>query len=340
MLMLRKPAMVVIMLLVSLVGACAPQVGGPTPTPAGTGAVPKATSGAVSVATPKPAVEKPQRGGTLVYAIRGEAGELDPAQVTTGMTMFYGQFMFNTLLEIDSAGQVRPGLAESWSYPDPKTLVLNLRKGVKFHDGTDFNAEAVKFNIGRMIGNPATDPYQAGPQYGRTLLADVKSVDVIDNYTVKFNLGTPQAALLGNLTINAAAAMFSPTAVKKWDKDTVNHPVGTGPFEFVEWVKGDHLTVKRFDGYWRKDEYGDQLPYLDGVIVKPIPDTSVALTNLRTGNVDMINELEPAQIPLLEADKNLKTAQWGGNALYVMLKNALPPFENKALRQAVAWAID
>lgn len=330
--MLKRVMIVAVLLMLPLLGACAPQSERPTPTPAPTTAAPKPAPSPQPAATP-PAVAKPQRGGTLVFAMTGEAAELDPNKTTVGVTRRYARFMYNTLVNTDENANIIPELAESWSNPDPKSYVFKLKKGVKFHDGTDFNAEAVKFNIDRIM-----DPATKG--YGRGTLENVVSVEVIDDYAVKFNLKTPQPSLLGDLSLTYSSAMYSPAAVKKWGEETVNHAVGTGPFEQVEWIKGDHLTVKRFNGYWRKDEFGDPLPYLDQVIIKPIPDRSVMLTNLRTGNLDIMDEVEPTQVSIVENDKNLRLVYWGNYHYTLNLNNAMSPFDNKALRQAVAWAID
>jgi len=333
MLMLRRSAMVVVMLLVSLVMACAPQAGGATPTTAPTTGAPKAAAPPTAAATPKPVVEKPQRGGTLTFAFGAEAAELDPQRTTAGTTRRYARLLYNTLVNTDQTGDIVPELAESWSYPDPNTLVLKLRRGVKFHDGTDFNAQAVKFNLER-VQDPATKNIR------RIRMLNITSVEVVDDYTVKLSLKTPQAIMLANLAETQTAAMISPASVKKWGEATLTHPVGTGPFELVEWVKDDHLTVKRFDGYWRKDADGNQLPYLDQVIIKPIPDSSVMLTNLRTGAVDVMDSVVATQLSTVKADSNLKTVDWGSVGFHIVLNCLQPPFNNKALRQAVSWAID
>lgn len=303
-----------------LLGACTPQQTAQI-APAGEGS--------------KPAPASPQKGGTLRVAVSGDAGELDPHKATVGTTRRFARLIYNSLTNSDAAGNIIPELAESWSTPDPRTYVFKLRKGVKFHDGTDFNAEAVKFNFDRILA-PETKAFMRGQFVG----AGETSVDVVDEYTARFSLKTSNAAFPSFMAEIMAGGIISPAALKKWGDQINVHPVGTGPFEFVEWVKDDHMTVKRFEGYWRKDEKGSPLPYLDQIIFRPIPDSTVRLTDLRTGNVDLVDTVLPSDVATVAADKNLKTVDWGNARFMIMLNCSVPPFNNKALRQAVAWALD
>ena len=173
-----------------------------------------------------------------------------------------------------------PSLAESWQQPDPKTYIFKLRQGVKFHDGTDFNADAVKFNIERSLTDKKSSRVAE--------IGFIQTVEVMDPYTVKFNLKAPFAPLLANL-VDRAGMMLSPKAIQAGGEDFTRKPVGagTGAFKFVEWVKDDHITLERNPNYWKKDAAGNQLPYLDKVTIRPIVDATVALTNLKTGDIDI-----------------------------------------------------
>ena len=161
---------------------------------------------------------------------------------------------------------------------------------MKFHDGTDFDAESVKFNFDRMQ-NPETKSVRTGE------IANVENAEVVDKYTVKLNLKRPDAALLATLT-DRAGMIISPEAVKKFGADLQRNPVGTGPFQFVEWVKDDHLTLKRFDGYW--DKAGG--PYLDGIRYRPIPDDTVKTQSLIGGEIDVMDYVAPRDVAMLKGN--------------------------------------
>src|SRR5262249_42014590 len=151
---------------------------------------------------------------------------------------------------------IKPNLAESWDTSDPKALVLKLRQGVKFHDGTDFNAAAAKFNFDRMANEPKS--------VRKGEVANVASAEVVDPYTLKLSLKQPDSSRLATLA-DRAGMMISPAAIQKYGPDLERNitGAGTGPFQFVEWVKDDHLLAKRNDAYWGKDggPYLDQIRY-------------------------------------------------------------------------------
>ena len=182
------------------------------------------------------------RGGILKAAQAAKWSSLDPT-VSSGRVndKFTMNQLYETLIGIDKNGKFVPGLAEKWEYKGDKTIILSLKKGVKFHDGTDFNAEAVKFVLDRAL-NPET---KAG---FRSEIADIQSVEVVDPLTVKLNLKTPSAVILGALS-NYAGYMISPTAIQKFGKDIVRNPVGTGPFKMKEAVEGDHITLVKNESY-------------------------------------------------------------------------------------------
>ncbi|HEX7586905.1 MAG TPA: ABC transporter substrate-binding protein, partial [Anaerolineae bacterium] len=234
---------------------------------------------------------------------------------------------------LDKDLTLKPELAEKWDYTDPTTLVFTLRKGVKFHDGTDFNAQAVKINFDRMM-NPDTKSLRASE------IASVKEVQVVDDYTIKIILKAPNAALLSVLS-DRAGMIISPAAITKFGKDLARNPVGTGPFSFVEWVAADHLTVKKFDGYWEKGADGQSLPYLDQVTFKGIPDGTIRVTALKTNTIDIIDAPDPKDVVSLRAGKDPVYDQvpaLGYTAIELNL--AKPPFDKVEARQAVAYAVD
>ncbi len=277
----------------------------PPQPPAATAAAPAASPVASQVAPSPSALPKSiKRGGTLRTARTNDMETADPHQAT-GADAFYAH-VYDGLVRQDpnlAAGKwdLKPELAESWQQPDAKTLVLKLRKGVKFHDGSDFNAAVAKWNLDRLSTNPKSR--------GKDITANVQSVDVVDEYTLKLNLKGPNAAQLVWLAIGPSAnraGMVSKAAVEKMgDNDFGRKGVGTGAFETVEYTTGNRTVVKKFDGYWEKGQDGKALPYLDQVVIRFIPDWSVALLEMKTGNLDYVGNIEPKDVAGVKKDPNL-----------------------------------
>src|SRR5215213_3498673 len=165
----------------------------------------------------------PTKGGTLRVGFYVEAATMDPHLSGSKIDRQVYHNVFEPLVTLDNKLQIKPGLAESWTQPDPKTIVFKLQQGVKFHDGTDFDAEAVKLNFDRMQ-NPETKSLRTGE------IANVQNAEVVDKNTVKLNLKRPDAALLATLT-DRAGMIISPAAVAKFGPDLQRNPVGTGPFQ-------------------------------------------------------------------------------------------------------------
>ncbi|TME90893.1 MAG: hypothetical protein E6I52_27200 [Chloroflexi bacterium] len=253
----------------ALTVACGPQAGGP-PAPEGSApgqAQPAQQAPVAGQPQPTPATAgAPKKGGVLRVGLYVEAATMDPHLSGSKIYRQIYHNIFDPLVVIDDKLEVKPNLAESWQTPDPRTLIFKLRQGVKFHDGTDFNAEAAKFNFDRM----ATEPKSVR----KGEVANIASAEVVDAYTLKLNLKQPDAPLLATLT-DRAGMMISPAAIKKFGAD-LEHDItgaGTGPFQFAEWVKDDHLLLKRNENYWNKDAG----PYLEQVRYRPIPDDTVKL---------------------------------------------------------------
>jgi peptide/nickel transport system substrate-binding protein len=312
----------------ALLAACGPQAGGAPASPAQTA---PPVSGAAPAAQPKPAESTgaPKRGGTLRVGLTVDVATLDPHLSGSKIDRQVYHNLFDPLFILDEKLQVQPNLAESYQTPDPKTLILKLRQGVKFHDGTDVNADAVKQNFDRMANDPKS--------VRKGEVANVASADVVDPLTVKLNLKQPDSTLLAAMT-DRAGMMISPTALKKLGPDLERNPAGagTGPFEFVEWVKDDHLQLKRNESYWAKD-----VPYLDQIRYRPLPDDTVKLQSLQTGEIDALDYLAPRNVPVAKGDSSLVVVDVPSlAAFWYMLNTTRPPFDNKALRQAVMYAID
>ena len=274
--------------------------------------------------------QAPRKGGTLRVGFYIEAATMDPHLSGSKIDRQIYHNVYEPLVTLDIKLGIKPGLAESWQTPDPRTLIFKLRQGVKFHDGTDFNAEAAKFNFVRM--KTEAKSVRKGE------LANVDSVDVVDPFTLRLNLKKPDAALLATLT-DRAGMMVSPRVVQERGGELERNArgAGTGPFEFVEWVKDDHILLKRNDGYWSRQGG----PYLDRVRYRPIPDDTVKLQSLQAGEIDVMDYVQPRDVAAVKADKNVVVLDVPSLADFAyQLNHTRPPFNVKALRQAVAYSLD
>lgn len=273
-------------------------------------------------------------GGTLRVAQESEIVTLDPMNsgLVVEREIYYN--MYDSLIAIDQNLKFIPSLATDWKYNDPTTLTFTLRKGVKFQDGTDFNADAVKFNIDRYLTDPKS--------LRKSELASVDSVEVKDPQTAVFHLKKPDATLLAQL-VDRAGMMLSPAAVKAAGANFSVSPAnaGTGPFQFVEWKRDDHLTLKKNPSYWRKDSSGRQLPYLDQVIYHPMTNLDAILAGLKTNDLDLARTISAKDVSAVKSDSTLvykDTPALGFQGFEV--NSGAEPFNDPKKRQAVALALD
>lgn len=269
----------------------------------------------------------PKAGGSLNISLDSDPPKLDPSASSAFIDRQVFASLFDKLLDLNPDGTFVPQLAESWTVSeDQKVYTFKLRQGVKFHDGTDFNADAVKFTFERNL-------QEGSPR--RSELDSVDKVTVVDPYTVTVELKQPFAPFLSVLT-DRAGMIVSPTAVEKYGEDFLNHPVGTGPFVFKERVKGDHITLVKNENYWQKG-----LPKLDSVTYKVINDANVAFMNLKSGQVDITNKFPEKEVPGIANDPKIKVVNeltYAYQGIY--LNVGKPPFDKKELRQAVDLLID
>ncbi|MDR7318329.1 ABC transporter substrate-binding protein [Brevibacillus nitrificans] len=274
------------------------------------------------------AAPAPSTGKKVInIGLKADPPSMDPNISTSLYDRQVYASLYDKLFEIDPSGKIVPMLAESYEVtPDGKTYTFKLKQGVKFHDGTDFDAEAVKFNFERNMND------EKSKRKGDMKFVD--SVTVVDKNTVKVQMKEPFAPFLSILA-DRAGTMVSPAAVKQYGDQYLNHPVGTGPFAFVEQVKGDHVTLKKNENYW------GGAPKVDEVTYKVFTNGTAKVQNLRSGMLDIIDDTPVKEIPAVKGDSNLTlTAEsgWGYQGLY--LNNSRAPFDNKYLRQAVDAAID
>jgi len=277
----------------------------------------------------------PQYGGHLRVAYTLEASSLDPHVGVSGGDAYYWQQMFDQLVGSDSSlvPQAYRSLAESWEFPTPTTMLFHLRKGVKFHDGTEFNADAVKFNIERVL-----DPVLRATPRGSFLVID--RVEVVDKNTAKFHLKNPWGAGLSMLA-DRGGAMNSPTAVQKLGKEYGFKPSGTGPFKLFDYVAASSCTMVKNEEYWGKDAAGNRLPYPDKLTLLIIPDETVMSAALETGQIDL-GGVPLKDIKKFQANPNITVVSYEGSSIASMLyfNLAKPPMDNINLRKAVAYAIN
>ncbi len=230
--------------------------------------------------------------------------------------------------------EVEPSLAESWDISDDgKTYTFHLRDGISFHDGTPFNAEAVKFNFDRMLKED--HPYHdTGPFPLAFFFSSVTGVTAVDDLTVEFKLSEPYAPFLSNLAY-PTGLIVSPAAVEKYGKDFGRHPTGTGAFKFEEWDANSKVVVSRNEDYW------DGPPPLEAVIFRPITDANTRIAEMLSGGLDVMVEVPPDSLAQFRDNASFQVFEQAGPHLWFLILNTKDgPFADKKIRQAVNYAID
>ena len=298
--------------------------------------------------------EEPKKGGTLVIAAEAEFEPLEPQIALGSHTARVTQnHLYETLVQADFATSDSPppfipGLAQSWDIAgDGKTYTFHLAQGVKFHDGTDFNAAAVKWNIERQWDQTSLGRSNA-PHYSEKVAAvanwrwsesGLREIKVVDPFTVNFHLEHPFVPLLRLMAQGdvGSTCMISPAAYEKYGNEGIaDHPVGTGPFRFKERIIGDRVVMDRNDDYWDRS----RMPYLDTLVWRPINDPTSRESALQAGEVDFIFAPNPDSVPLLEQE-GLVVSMGPMPHIWVVLFNSVSqPFQDRRVRLAVQHAID
>jgi peptide/nickel transport system substrate-binding protein len=277
-----------------------------------------------------------QPAGTLVVGLVAEPVNLDPAQVTDLNSNRVGRRIVETLVTFpDESTQIVPGLAESWTVSkDGLRYTFKLRQGISFHDGAPLDAEAVKFSIERQI-NPEHPFNKLGKYpFANYFFGNVKAVEVIAPSTVEFVLKEPRASFLAILTAGAAS-IVSPTAVKKLGVDYALQPVGTGPFRYVAWDRGQRVVLEKNATYWKYPVK------VERVIYRPIVEDQARLTELLTGALDLIVGTPPDFVAQLENNPKVTLLrQVGAHVWYLGINNQKKPFDDKRVRQALNYAVN
>lgn len=261
---------------------------------------------------------------TIVVAQGSDAKSLDPHYTNDQPSFRVAVQVYSQLVEVDENMQIIPGLAKSWDYLDDRTTQFHIRQGVKFHNGEELKASDVKFSIDRMLGSPTV----------AHIINAVESVEVVDDYTVNVITHEPFGPLLYHLT-HTAASILNEKAVTEAGQDYGQHPIGTGPYEFVDWTVGDRVTMKAFDDYYG----GTQA--VDNLVFRSVVEGTNRAIALETGETDLAYDIEPIdkqtvldkkELVLVE-EESLATAYFGFNTRKT-------PFDKKEVRQAIAYAIN
>jgi peptide/nickel transport system substrate-binding protein len=306
-------ALVVALSMVILLSPCILQAASPT-----AATVQKAAKSSVTA-------EQPQTGGIWKIMLKTSANAFGYPPRIIGPDRDFAPPFFDRLLSVGEDGKYKPGLALRWdTSADGKTITLNLRQGVTFHDGTPFNAQAVKSNIDNLIPPKAT------------ILNGITSVDVVDDYTVRLNLPSYNNLIFYHLALNLVTYMYSPEALRKNGEDwATTHPVGTGPFMLKDFERNNSLTLIKNPNYWQKG-----LPYLDGIEMKFVSDPMTQMITFKAGQVHTIySASETAGAQLRDQGYPLMAAPAGPVLMSFDTKNS-EMLSKRKVREAIEYAID
>jgi peptide/nickel transport system substrate-binding protein len=271
--------------------------------------------------------EPPKKGGSLIVCVGDEPRGLDPTGDTAAAIdrVVYSN-IFEGLAKVDRNGKLVPGLAVKWdSSADGRVYTFQLRKGVTFHNGEPFNAQVAKWNLER---GAAEGTKNAHPEYFRM----IEKIEASDDFTLKLTLKDANSLFL--IYMAEGDAVMLPM---KGFENAAAEPIGTGPFKFVEWKRGDSVVMERNPKYWNP-----QLPYLDKVTYRFIKDPSAQVAALKSGDVDILGWILAPEIAKgISRDKRFKVLSGSSTSEVIMsTNNKAKPFDNKLVRQAIAHAID
>jgi peptide/nickel transport system substrate-binding protein len=275
----------------------------------------------------------------LIIGRAGDSISLDPGNTTDMDSVKVTVNIFETLVKYEKDGkEIIPGLATSWkSSEDGLTWIFRLRQGVKFHDGTDFNAKAVEFNFQRWMD--VDNPYHNGQfSYWNYVFGGfpgfVKSVTALSDYSVEIKLNKPYAPFINTLA-TPIFGIGSPDAIKKYGDEVYKHPVGTGPFSFKSWDPNNSIILTRYNQYW------DMPAKVDEVEFKVIPSNIDRLEQLKNGEIQIADNLGPDDVAVIEEDSNLQLLlRPYFNVGYIAVNNEKAPFDNRDVRIAISYAIN
>jgi peptide/nickel transport system substrate-binding protein len=267
----------------------------------------------------------PKRGGILRVATVDKPVNMDPGYAQLYSSLQVYQNVFNKLVYVDETGTFVPGLAKSWKQENDRTWLFDLQTTAVFHNGEPFSSKDVVYTFNRLL-----DPANKLPM--RVFFSPVTGVEAVGPSQVRFHMDRPFGPFLAMLS--QATEIVNEKALK--EKDPKLYPVGTGPYKFVEWVKDDHVTLERWDKYFRPNK-----AHLDRIVFYAPADDTVRLTGLQTNRYNWIQTVPPQRIPELERARDMKASPGKPYfPFFLMLNSSRAPLQDKRLRQAIAWAID
>lgn len=270
------------------------------------------------------------RGATVIVAQQSDAYTMDPAKHSNFQTANILAHIYDSLVNLDTSGNFTPRLALSWSNPDPKTWRFALRRGVKFHNGEEFDAEAVKFTFDRALDPKFQAPY-------RSRIAAIQKVTVVDKFTIDFETAAPFPTMLYSLYSASFASLIVPPAyaAESNGESIARRAIGTGPFRFVEWVKDDRVVIEANPDYW------GGAPKLKRITFRPIKERRTAIAELKSDGLDLISDVPPEDVPgLNRGDTKAIIADTDFFFFFAFDTLKDTPLRDKRVRQAINHAVD
>lgn len=262
---------------------------------------------------------------TLVWAQGADITSLDPHQGKETTAVQVTDQIFDTLTVVNAkTGELEPQIAESWDQPNDTTYVFHIRKGIKFHDGSELTADDVKFSLDRAIASAAVS----------YIVDFIDTVTVIDSYTVEVKLDAPYAPALRNLSVPFSAII--PKAIVEKDVDAfIKNPIGSGPYKFVEWKQGDSATLEAFNDYYAG------APATNKLVMKVIPEAAQRTIALETGEIDLAYDIIPNDLAKVRSNPDLTLFEAPSlTCFYISMNTNKKPFDNEKVREAISIAID
>ncbi len=269
-----------------------------------------------------------ETGGDLRIGIGTDPESFDPIRISSAPAGMVFEHMVEALFDMDEEGEIYPLLAKDYDVSDDGLIwTIYLREGIEFHDGVTFNADAVKFNLERFL-----DPEKEAPY--RFLIDKVTEVEVVDDYTVRLHTEEVFAPIIAHLS-HRFIGMVSPEAVEEYGEDVGENPVGTGPFMFQRWVRGESVELEKNPDYWGEG------PYLDSVEFKIIPEDGTRMIMVETGEIHAAMRVPPRDMPRLADHPEVNVLRVPSvRTIYIGFHNQRPPLDDIRVRRALNYAVD